>query len=86
MKGALHRMIDATKVDPFRRVGGIHHRGRDQRLPMINVIGGDGLAYEDDQPGHLVYQRDLITGLDNVQYLGEHIVCGGFSYLNGNLC
>ena len=48
MKATLHGVIEATKVDRFGRVGGVHNRGRDRRLPMIRVIGEGGLVYEDD--------------------------------------
>lgn len=86
MKATLHGVIEAMKVDRFQRVGGIHNRGRDRRLPMIRIIGEGGLVNEDDQPGRVMYRPDSIDGWDHVQYLGEHMVCGKFGYINGDLC
>ena len=51
-------------------------RSGDRRLTMANFIRANGSVFEDVQSRRLVWEDEEINGRDDVQYLGEHMVCG----------
>lgn len=82
MKAGPYGTIEATRIQGFRSRTGIFDPDRDRRLPITRVIGDSGL---DDSPRKLVYESNELYGWDDVQYLGEHMVCGD-SQLLACLC
>jgi hypothetical protein len=48
------------------------NQDRDRRLLITRAIGDSNL---DNSPRKLVYETDEVCKWDDVQYLGEHIVC-----------